>query len=129
MPERAQPSGEQTKGDFGSYCCPQVFSDRTKCMIAWCPKCGEKKNNKRGVRSETGGGWQKRARAKESTTEVTHNLRGDCEREHTVEDMSYLHCNNNPKDLKKNRKGRGGKSGRLLGIHAGDVELDSSFYN
>ena len=78
-------------------------------------------DDKREWRSETGGGRQKRSRAEKSTAYVTHDLRGDCENGHTMGDMRYLYCNDNPKDLKRNRKSRGGKSGRLSWIHVGDA--------
>ena len=54
---------------------------------------------KREGRLETGGGQQKRARAKESTTEVIVNLRGDGEIGHTMEDMGHCYCNYNPKSF------------------------------
>ena len=71
----------------------------------------------------------KQVQAKESTTEVTQDLRGDCERGHMMEDMRHHCCNENYRDLKRNRKGGRGNSGRLSWLHAGDVKLDSSFYN
>ena len=50
------------------------------------------------------GGQRKRSQAKESTTELMYNLRGTCEGTHTMEDMRHLVCNENTRDLKKNRK-------------------------
>ena len=89
VPERAEPSGDWVKGNFISWCCPQEFCDRDEYIFAWCPKCYDEMEDKREGQSETNGGRRKISRAKESTTEVTHDLRGDYERRHTMEDMRY----------------------------------------
>ena len=83
-------------------------------MFAWCPKYYEEMDNKREGRSETGGGRRKRARAKDSTTEVTGNLRGKFGIGHTIEDMRHLYCNDNTKDLQRNRKSRGEREWPLV---------------
>ena len=102
------------KGDFVSYCFPYVFGASSTCMFAWCPKCYKIMDDKKEGRSETSGRRQKRARAKESTTEVTGNSRGDCKIGHTMEDTRHLYCNDNQKDLKRNRRSRGNKERPLV---------------
>ena len=59
-------------------------------------------------------GQRKRTQLKESTAEVIHNLRGDCEEGHTLEDMKHLVSNENTKYLKRNRKKKGVKEWPLV---------------
>ena len=84
---------------------------------------------KREGKLETGEGRRrgKRARAKESTTEVTGDLKGKFEIRHMMDNMRYLYCNGNPGDLKGTGSQGGTVSDRMLWIHAGDAGLDSSF--
>ena len=75
-------------------------------MFAWCPKCYDEMEEKREGRPNTKGGQQKRTRVKDPTTEGIHDLKGGCERTHTMEEMKHCVWNENTRDVKRNRKKR-----------------------
>ena len=72
-------------------------------MFAWCRKCYEELETNRGVGRHDNGGQRRRARVKDSCTEVVGNLRGNYEEGHTMEDMKYLVSNEDRNYLKRNR--------------------------
>ena len=112
--ERATPAGDRVKGSFMCWWRPQVFCHKVKCMFAWCTKCYDKMEENRDGRPNTNGGRRKRTHVKESTTEVIHDLRGNYEGTHTMEDMTYLVWNTNTRDLKRNKRKQGVKEWPLV---------------
>ena len=103
VPERAKPSGVWTKGTFVCWCCPHAFSHEVNCMFAWCKKCYQEMETNRDVGRPDKKGRHRRTRVNDLSTEVVGNLRGNCEKGHTMEDMKYLVSNDDHNYLKRNK--------------------------
>ena len=72
-------------------------------MFTWCTKCYQVMETNIDVGRPDKKGRRRRTRVNDSSTEVVGNLRGNCEKGHTMEDMKYLVSNDDQNYLKRNR--------------------------